>query len=105
MPFRRDHISTNIPRLTALLKITCPPPKTEGRARPHRVSGPLVYCADFLPSRFKQSLWDCVIKAGIEIGGVGVGELDEAVSVSDDVTKVLPGLEVGAGLDIEIFAG
>ena len=45
-------------------------------------------------------MWDGVVEAVWEKGGVGVFKEGVAVGVSDDVAQVLPGLEVGAGLEV-----
>ena len=45
------------------------------------------------------------VEAGVVVGGVGVGELEEAVAVGRPFAQVLPGLQVGAGLDVKDFPG
>ena len=45
-----------------------------------------------------------VVEAGGVGGGVGVVELHEAVGVGGGQTEVEPGLQVGAGLDVEVLA-
>ena len=45
------------------------------------------------------------VEAGAVLRGVGVVELEEAVGVGQTLAKVLPGLQVGAGLDVKALAG
>ena len=56
-------------------------------------------------SKVAVSLRDGDVKAGVVVGGVGVGVLEEAVGVGGALAEVLPGLEVGAGLDVKVFPG